>query len=69
MDTWEWDGKRWTQVATMGPSSRGRSAMVYDEKRREMVLSMRGIQQEDGGEPHYVFDTWEWDGRRWTEAK
>lgn len=168
MDTWEWDGKRWTQVATMGPSSRGRSAMVYDEKRREMVLfggggseilgdtwlwngkewreasvagppgryaqamaydahrgvvvlyggssayrparyltdmwewdgekwseikmpavnpGIRyspgmaydrnrrrivlygGIQQEDGGEPHYVFDTWEWDGRRWTEAK
>ena len=25
--------------------------------------------QEDGGEPHYVFDTWEWDGRRWTEEK
>ena len=169
VDTWEWDGKRWTQVAAVGPSSRGRSAMVYDEKRREMVLfggggseilgdtwlwngkewreasvagpparyaqamaydahrgvvvlyrrkqrlqtcslpdrhvgvgrrevereskcrwSTRGfatrrgwrtnrnrrrivlyggIQQEDGGEPHYVFDTWEWDGRNWTEAK
>jgi len=132
LDTWEWDGKRWTRVAMVGPSSRGRSAMVYDEKRRRAGHGLRraqrsggvvrgkrrlqtcslpdrhvgvgrreverdqmpavnpgiryspgmaydrnrrrivlygGIQQEDGGEPHYVFDTWEWDGRNWTEAK
>ena len=61
VDTWEWDGKRWTQVATMGPSSRGRSAMVYDEKRREMVLF-------GGGGNEILGDTWLWNGKKWREA-
>ena len=60
-DTWEWDGARWTQVATTGPSSRGRSAMVYDEKRGEMVLF-------GGGGDEVLGDTWLWNGQRWRMA-
>jgi hypothetical protein len=41
-DTFEWDGVRWTQIATVGaPSPRmdlGHSGMVYDEQRGEVVL-------------------------------
>ena len=61
VDTWEWDGVRWSQVATAGPPSRGRSAMVYDEKRREMVLF--------GGAGSDMFgDTWLWNGKEWRQA-
>jgi hypothetical protein len=38
--------------------------MEYDRNRRRMVLQ-GGIQPTDDGPSHYVFDTWEWDGRRW----
>ena len=60
-DTWEWNGERWSQVATTGPSSRGRSAMVYDEKRGEMVLF-------GGGGDQVLGDTWLWNGERWRMA-
>ena len=55
------DGDRWIQVATIGPSSRGRSAMVYDEKRGEMVLF-------GGGGDQVLGDTWLWNGERWRMA-
>ena len=61
VDTWEWDGERWAQVATTGPGRRGRSAMVYDEKRREMVLF-------GGGGDAILSDTWTWNGTRWRQA-
>lgn len=61
VDTWEWDGTRWTQIATSGPSSRGRSAMVYDERRRQMVLF-------GGGGNVILGDTWLWDGHAWREV-
>jgi hypothetical protein len=60
-DTWEWDGEEWAQVAPTGPSSRGRSAMVYDEKRGEMVLF-------GGGGDEVLGDTWLWNGERWRLA-
>jgi hypothetical protein len=61
VDTWEWDGDRWAQVATTGPSSRGRSAMVYDERRREVVLF-------GGGGDQVLGDTWIWNGTTWRQA-
>jgi hypothetical protein len=57
-DTWEWDGNQWHQVATTGPSNRGRSAMAYDEKRREVVLF-------GGGSDRVLGDTWLWNGQQW----
>ena len=61
VDTWEWDGQAWRQAAIAGPSSRGRSAMVYDEARREMVLF-------GGGGSEILGDTWLWNGKQWRQA-
>src|SRR5262249_6647649 len=56
-DTWKWDGEKWEQVATDGPSARCVNAMVYDAKRKKIVMF--------GGEDtnlNSLGDTWEWDG-------
>ena len=69
-DMWEWDGSRWTEVRmpAINPGVRYSPGMEYDRKRGRLVL-YGGIQPQEGGEPRYVFDTWEWDGRRWIEAR
>jgi hypothetical protein len=56
-DTWEWDGRRWTQVAAAAaPSPRNGHAMVYDPRARAILLF--------GGrnEPDYFNDFWAFDG-------
>lgn len=55
-DTWEWDGRSWTQMDADGPSARNGAAMAYDADRRRIVLF--------GGSGD-AGDTWEWDGTRW----
>jgi hypothetical protein len=62
-DTWEWDGKRWTQVKVTGPSPRSGAAQVYDSLRGKIVLFGGSTQREVSGE------TWEWDGKRWVETR
>ncbi len=57
-DTWEWDGNRWRNVGTTGPSARYLHAMAFDETRGVTVLA-GGY---DGGHPG---DLWEWNGRTW----
>jgi hypothetical protein len=37
-NTWEWDGKHWTERQDMGPGPRWGHAMAYDSKRQRMVL-------------------------------
>jgi len=62
-DTWTWDGKRWTQVRTVGPGSRFMHAMAYDAARGRVVLY-------GGGSSDASFDdTWEWDGGRWLRVR
>lgn len=56
-DTWEWDGKEWARVSTMGPSPRSGAAMAYHPGLRALVLF--------GGSGGPLGDTWAWDGRRW----
>ena len=66
-DTWEWDGGAWTQVADMGPSARRLSGMTYDDSRQRLVLfggdvmASTQARQVNG-------ETWEWDGREWTQV-
>ncbi len=61
-DTWLWDGKRWTQVATVtSPSARAHAAVAYDSLRSRVVLFG------GGGEQGSLGDTWSWDGFDWTE--
>lgn len=62
-DTWEWDGARWREVASMaGPRPRAGHAMVYDGARGRVVM-FGGVN--DLGDA--FSETWEFDGRRWSE--
>lgn len=55
-DTWEWNGHRWEQVSSDGPSARNGAAMAYDA-RRERAILFGGSGASD--------ETWEWDGSAW----
>jgi len=61
-DTWEWDGREWTQMADIGPSPRSRHSLVYDGERKRSVLF--GGNSAHGSE---LGDTWEWNGEDWTQ--
>ncbi len=66
-DTWEYDGKDWKQVATTGPIGRIYPYMEYDLGRRKCVM-FSGYAA--GATPSAdLQDTWEWDGKSWTEIK
>ena len=66
-DTWTYDGKDWTQVQTSkAPTPRDHPRMEYDESRGVIVL-FGGWDQKNGNK--YVNDTWEFDGKDWTEVK
>ena len=61
-DTWAWNGNAWKRLATEGPTGRIQFAMDYDQRRDRVVLF--------GGftiPPHYLHDTWEFDGAAWVE--
>ena len=61
-DTWEWDGKAWTKVATNGPPARCHFAMAYDPVRQRTILvGGYGPNGPDG-------KTWAWDGQVWKAA-
>ncbi|MBI1853562.1 MAG: hypothetical protein HYR85_24765 [Planctomycetes bacterium] len=62
-DTWEWDGAKWSKLATPGPDGRVHFSMVYDSKRKRVVL-FGGF----GEDKRYHNDTWEWDGATWRKA-
>ncbi|MGE3171795.1 MAG: hypothetical protein AB7O97_04165 [Planctomycetota bacterium] len=63
VDTWEWDGAAWLQVATLGPPARYLHAMVFDVARQRTVL-FGGLAP--GAGP--LQDTWEWDGGSWSQV-
>lgn len=60
-DTWEWDGRAWTQVDSAGPDPRNGSALAYDARRAVTVLF-------GGSTGTASSETWEWDGTRWTRS-
>ena len=64
---WAWDGKKWMCISNDGPPGRGDAFLGYDAARRRLVL-FGGRVFEGGRRFHFVRDTWEWDGRRWTQA-
>jgi len=65
-DTWSWDGTRWTEVGFEGevPPARDHHAMAYDRPRERVVL-FGGRDSSNSSR----FDTWEWDGDRWTQIQ
>src|SRR5262245_49147939 len=70
-DTWELDGNKWKRVSVDGPGPRTFPAMTYDTIRRRVVLfgGNRVLFGRNPKENNYLDDTWEWDGRKWTEMK
>lgn len=63
-DTWEWDGRRWTQLLPAhSPEGRESAAMAYDPRRQRVVLFGGWSTQRRVA----LDDTWEWDGRSWTQ--
>jgi hypothetical protein len=63
-DLWMWNGQSWSLLSRSGPAPRAEAAMIYDQRRRRLVLfggyrTVRGVTTRYG-------DTWEWDGHVWT---
>jgi galactose oxidase-like protein len=59
-DTWEWNGSRWTRLATpVTPTARAYSALAYDAVREATLLFSGGSYREQAS------DTWAWTGARW----
>ena len=52
-DTWEFDGSRWSLLASGGGSSSADHAMAFDRLRARAVVFDRNRQ------------TWEWNGTTW----
>ena len=62
-DHWEWDGTRWNLLPqAVAPSPRSAAPMVYDRRRRCLVLQ-GGWRQQD------LNDTWEHDGQAWRQRQ
>ncbi len=59
----EWNGTSWTLKSPTGdiPAARSQGIMAYHEGRQTVIL-YGGI----GSGSAYYFDTWEWDGTKWT---
>jgi hypothetical protein len=68
-DTWEWDGRRWRLVSLTGPAPRTFPAMTYDSVRRRLILygGNRVLFGRNRNDNEYLSDTWEWDGRKWSQ--
>src|SRR5918995_2234984 len=62
-DLWLWRDNQWTLQPGSGPAARAEAAMVYDTKRRRLVLF--GGHNRINGVRRRLGDTWEWDGRSW----
>ena len=63
-DTWQTARREWERVSTDGPPGRGRAALVYDSRRRQIVL-FGGVSAPPGPNQPQTFldDTWIWEGR------
>lgn len=64
-DMWEWDGGNWRQIDVQRPSARAEASMAYDRNRKRLVLF--GGYRSENGKRVRLGDTWEWDGRSWTQ--
>ena len=67
-ETWEFDGTNWINVvpnAELNPPGRAIHDLTYDSSRRKTVM-FGGLRLSGTG--GYMFDTWEYDGTRWTNV-
>lgn len=68
-DTWEFDGTAWRNAAVTGPVARQGHVMVFDRRRGTTVVFGGGARAEKGQRPVALDDTWEYDGRGWSERR
>lgn len=68
-DTWVLRSEGWIRIAKEGPAGRARSAMVYDNKRKQVVL-FGGVGEPAGTDQSQIFynDTWIWEGAAWRKV-
>lgn len=67
-DTWEWDGKKWEQVAKGGPPPSCSHGIVYDAARGVTVVLVQGNPTGEKGERPAFGETWTWDGVVWKQV-
>jgi len=67
-DTWGWDGQIWRQLAAFGPKARADHRLVDDSARKCIVL-FGGLAASPAAGTLAPPDTWEWDGKRWTQRQ
>ena len=65
-EVWEWDGRGWTQSPATPPPARGSHVMVYDARRKKVVVFGGMGVRTANIESAMLGDTWEYDGERWT---
>lgn len=67
-DTWQLNPGGWQQTLTDGPSGRARTAMVYDRKRKQIVLfGGVGAAPRPGAPQPFLQDTWVLDRSGWRQ--
>lgn len=64
-DTWLFDGHRWREVVSPGPSPRDGAALAFDGPSGRLLLF--GGAAFAGNERVQYHDTWAWDGERWSK--
>lgn len=62
-DTWEFDGNKWNQVGTQGPTPGSGAIMVYDAQLKQIVLL--GGNPVIAKEKDYNGPMWSWNGKNW----
>lgn len=64
-DMWEWDGEKWDSIPQpdMKPSARSNMYMVYDIKRKKVVLYGGSVNENNKFKA--LDEVWEWDGKLW----
>lgn len=65
-DTWTWSGS-WTSHSVAGPTGRRYAGMAFDPGLNKAVL-FGGQGPCQGNTCPQFFDTWTWDGTRWTNV-
>ncbi len=68
-DTWEWDSKTWSQVATEGPPARAEHEGVVRPGLGLIVFGGIGGQGMSMEDRTKLDDLWAWNGSSWLELR
>jgi hypothetical protein len=63
MDTWEFDGNKWSKIEVKGPTARSGAVMTYDITLKQIILF--GGNPVIAKEKDYNGPMWSWNGSSW----